>query len=250
MKKLKSKSLLMIILLIILLGNISLAAESQYSVNMYPNKTDLIPGDIVIIPVRIEDIETENGIVAYDAILKYDEEVFEDVKITKVVNWEEPTITGRLITAMTEDMEGSNEDQDIMKISLKVKSSAKSGNTEIELSKFDATDGENTISNIGATTELNITNDFANIKEVNLSQENQEFVTAFEIEVSLIIAVVTVLIIILLIVYYVEHKTKINKEIKNTKEKIKEDKLKNEESTKEEDIEKEEITKSQSEDDE
>ena len=108
-----------------------------------------------------------------------------------------------LIHSTTDSMQPSKEDQEIMTLVLKVKSYAKLGETQIELSEFEVSDTENTIENAGAAVSVEII-EGDNIQ--NTVQQVQNEKPKANIQVPLIIGVTTTLIIILLIVYYVDKK--------------------------------------------
>ena len=134
---------------------------------------------------------------------QYDKEVFETVKFQKADQWQTPTLVEDLIHSTTDSMQPSKEDQEIMTLVLKVKSYAKLGETQIELSEFEVSDTENTIENAGAAVSVEII-EGDNIQ--NTVQQVQNEKPKANIQVPLIIGVTTILIIILLIVYYVDKK--------------------------------------------
>lgn len=196
---------MIIILLLIIMTMISYtsAASNTYSVNMYLEDTQYKQGDTIYIPVKLEDIDIEQGVVAFNTIIEYDKEVFETVKFQKADQWQTPTLVEDLIHSTTDSMQPSKEDQEIMTLVLKVKSYAKLGETQIELSEFEVSDTENTIENAGAAVSVEII-EGDNIQ--NTVQQVQNEKPKANIQVPLIIGVTTTLIIILLIVYYVDKK--------------------------------------------
>lgn len=196
---------MIIILLLIIMTMISYtsAASNTYSVNMYLEDTQYKQGDTIYIPVKLEDIDIEQGVVAFNTIIEYDKEVFETVKFQKTDQWQTPTLVEDLIHSTTDSMQPSKEDQEIMTLVLKVKSYAKLGETQIELSEFEVSDTENTIENAGAAVSVEII-EGDNIQ--NTVQQVQNEKPKANIQVPLIIGVTTTLIIILLIVYYVDKK--------------------------------------------
>lgn len=201
----KKTILIMIIILISVMGMISytFAATNTYSVNMYLENTQYKQGDTIYIPVKLEDVDIEKGIVAFDTIIKYDKEVFETVKFQKADQWQMPTLVEDLIHSTTDSMQPLKDDQEIMTLVLKVKSYAKLGETQIELSEFNVSDTENTIENAGAAVNVEIMQG-DNIEDTTQQMQNEK--PNADIQVSLIIGITTILIIILLIVYYVDKK--------------------------------------------
>ena len=190
---------MIIILLLIIMTMISYtsAASNTYSVNMYLEDTQYKQGDTIYITVKLEVIDIEQGVVAFNTIKEYDKEVFETVKFQKADQWQTPTLVKDLIHSTTDSMQPSKEDQEIMTLVLKVKSYAKLGETQIELSEFEVSDTENTIENAGAAVSVEII-EGDNIQ--NTVQQVQNEKPKANIQVPLIIGVTTTLIIILLIV--------------------------------------------------
>ena len=195
--------IMMILLIIMTMISYTSAASNTYSVNMYLEDTQYKQGDTIYIPVKLEDIDIEQGVVAFNTIIEYDKEVFETVKFQKTDQWQTPTLVEDLIHSTTDSMQPSKEDQEIMTLVLKVKSYAKLGETQIELSEFEVSDTENTVENAGAAVSVEII-EGDNIQ--NTVQQVQNEKPKANIQVPLIIGVTTTLIIILLIVYYVDKK--------------------------------------------
>lgn len=206
------KLICMIIIILISIMSIfsySLAATNTYSVNMYLENTQYKQGDTIYIPIKLEDIDIENGIVGFDTIIEYDEDVFETVRFQKASQWQMPTLVESLIHASTESMQSVEGNQEVMTLVLKVKNHAKLGETQIELSKFDVSDTQTTIPNDGAAVSVEIL-EGEKVREDVVPQLQNEKPDA-DIQVSLIIGVTTLLIIILLIVYFIDK----NKKLKN-----------------------------------
>ena len=94
------KLICMIIIVLISIMSIfsySLAVTNKYSVNMYLENTQYKQGDIIYIPIKLEDIDIENGIVGFDTIIEYDEDVFETVRFQKANQWQMPILVEKLI---------------------------------------------------------------------------------------------------------------------------------------------------------
>lgn len=201
MKKLVS----MIIMLFIIMTMVSYtsAASNTYSVNMYLENTEYKQGDTIYIPVKIQDIDIDQGVVSFSTIINYDKNIFETVRLEKADEWLEPTLVEDMIHSTRESMQPAKEDQEIMTLVLKVKDYAKLGETQIELSGFEVSDTENTIENDGAAVSVEI------VQGNNLQSQEQQIQNEkpkANIQVPLIIGVTVTLIIILLIVYYVDKK--------------------------------------------
>lgn len=202
------KSICMIIIILISIMSIfsySLAVTNTYSVNMYLENTQYKQGDTIYIPIKLEDIDIENGIVGFDAIIEYDKDVFETVRFQKAEQWQMPTLVENLIHGTTESMQALEGNQEIMTLVLKVKNYAKLGETEIGLAKFDVSDTENTIANSGAAVSVEI---LEGEKAPEVAPQMQNEKPNANIQVSLIIGVTTLLIIALLIIYFVDKSKK------------------------------------------
>lgn len=203
------KLICMIIIVLTIIMSIfsySLAVSNTYSVNMYLENTQYKQGDTVYIPIKLEDIDIEKGIVGFDTIIEYDEDVFETVGFQKTNQWQVPTLVEKLIHGTTESMQAVEGNQEIMTLVLKVKNYAKLGETEIELSKFNVSDTETTIANDGAAVSVEILEGEKSQEEVVPQIQNEK--PDFDIQVSLIVGVTTLLIIILLIVYFIDKNKK------------------------------------------
>ena len=201
MKKLVS----MIIMLVIIMTMVSYtsAASNTYSVNMYLENTEYKQGDTIYIPVKIQDIDIDQGVVSFSTIINYDKNIFETVRLEKADEWLEPTLVEDMIHSTRESMQPAKEDQEIMTLVLKVKDYAKLGETQIELSGFEVSDTENTIENDGAAVSVEI------VQGNNLQSQEQQIQNEkpkANIQVPLIIGDTVTLIIILLVVYYVDKK--------------------------------------------
>lgn len=194
-------SLLTCIILIWITG-ISYGVSNLYEVKMKTSKEEYYRGDTIIIPVKVENMKVENGMVAYSTLLSYDETVFEEPKISAEENWQEPNVIEHLIQSTTISMQPVEGNQEIMTLSFKVKDDAKIGRTKIELSKFEMTNGETTVENEGDSVEINITNPETKATEVII--KNIWF-TPRNITIAAIISAVTLFIIVLIIIYYIQH---------------------------------------------
>lgn len=194
-------SLLICILLVWITGT-SYGITNLYEVEMKNSKTECFRGDTIQIPVKIKNIDVENGIVAYSTLLSYDETIWEKPEILAGENWQEPNVIEHLIQGTTISMQAVENNQEIMTISFKVKEDAKIGKTKIELAKFEVTNGETTIENEGDSIEINITTPQTKATEVII--KNVWFTTR-NITIAAIISAVTLFIIVLIIIYYMQH---------------------------------------------
>lgn len=194
----------MIIMLFIIMTMVSYtsAASNTYSVNMYLENTEYKQGATIYIPVKIQDIDIDQGVVSFSTIINYDKNVFETVRLEKADEWLDPTLVEDMIHSTRESMQPAKEDQEIMTLVLKVKDYAKLGETQIELSGFEVSDTENTIENDGVAVSVEIVEGDKYTPTESVQNEKPKA----NIQVPLIIGVTVTLIIILLIVYYVGKK--------------------------------------------
>lgn len=155
MKKIKV-AILIFIVLISVMGLSYAKANNTYKVVMESEKNKFYYGETVKISVKLKDITLENGIVAYSTLLSYDKEIFEEPVISGSQNWEKPNVVENLIQGITSTMQAINEDDEIMEISLRAKGIARDGKTKIVLSKFEVSDGDNTIEGENSEIELEI----------------------------------------------------------------------------------------------
>lgn len=204
----KTKIILITFILFSLIINIVSYASNTYEVKMYSSKAKILAGETVNISVRLENIELENGIAAFSTLLLYDKDIFEEPIITSAKNWAKPIVVENLIQSTTETIQPTNDNQEIMTLSFKIKENAKLGETEIKLSQFDVSDGENTISNDGAEMTFDIQNTKTEITNVLI---DSGWFNARNVIVSLIIGMVTMIIIVILTIYYLERRNKIEK---------------------------------------
>lgn len=203
MKKLKT--ILLTCIVIILNVGISYGATNTYEIKMEPSKTEIYTGDTIKIPVKVEDIQIKDGIVAFSTLLSYNENIFEIPEISGGTDWERPNVVENLIQSTTKTMQPTKEDQEIMEISFKVKENAPLGETNIALLKFEVSDGENTIVSDEVGVHMNITSTQKKVTDVVVKSI---WFTQRNIAIASIISIVTLFIIVLLTVYYIQHREK------------------------------------------
>lgn len=222
----KIKVIVLALIISIFICGISYGASSNtYEIKMeISNKAEFLTGETIEIPVKIQNINVENGIVAFSTLLSYDENVFEEPEIVEGANWGKLNIVEHLIQGTTSTMQPIKEEQEIMVISFKVKENAQLGATKITLSKFEVSDGDNTIVNEGTSIELNITNSQVKIASAILDNIwfNQRNIT-----IASIISITTLFIIVFIIIYYIQHREKketshiLYEEVKGISEEVK-----------------------------
>lgn len=222
----KLKVIILTCLVLILMMGISYGATNMYEIKMEAPKQEYLTGETIKIPIKIENIQTENGIVAFSTLLSFDENVLEEPEIIKGANWVEPNVVEHFIQSTTSTMQPIKDDQEILMLSFKIKEDAQLGSTKIALTKFESSDGETTIVNEGASIEVNITS--AQVKVAEVILDNIWF-NERNITISAIISIVTLFIIVFITIYYIQHREKkeeksiLYEEVEGIPEKEKED---------------------------
>ena len=140
------RTIILIIFLIVFSLSAVYAESEQYScvVRMAQNKTDIKSGETVIITLKITNIDVEDGINAFDGVIKYDENIF-NVSLEKTENWSTPEeISGGHITVSTLGQEYVKTNQEVVKILLTAKENAIPGtyNVEIDNASIGAIDSD------------------------------------------------------------------------------------------------------------
>lgn len=181
------------------------ATDGTYEIKMEPSKTEIYEGETITIPVKVENIQMEEGIVAFSTLLSYNENVLEIPEISGGENWEKANVVENLIQSTTKTMQATKEDQEIMEITFKVKEDAPVGETNIALLNFEVSDGENTIVSDEIDIKINVTSTQKKVTDVVVKSV---WFTQRNIAIASIISIVTLFIIVLLTVYYVQHREK------------------------------------------
>ncbi len=162
MKKLKR--LFILIALISILGMTNFVYASSFNFTTNASSTTLKPGDTVVIGLNISNIDAgESGINTIEAVLEYDENVFEPVLSTNFAglnNWsityndEEGENKGKFVAVIVQ--EGITEDQAIGNLTLKVKSDVNVDSTNVTFSNIKSNDGVEEITSPNQVISLNI----------------------------------------------------------------------------------------------
>ncbi len=140
-------SVLMILILMVIVGvNTKVFAESDYTceLKMIPNKETIKPGEQIELEVYVSNIQAGNGIVIYNAILEYDEDIFEKNFSVKTEDEWNCTKIENSITFTTSNLEGTIADQTIASIVLTAKQETKVGEYTVTLSKNEFSADDNT----------------------------------------------------------------------------------------------------------
>lgn len=133
-------SIIMIILGMSITVNAADTADT-YKINLVAENKTVKQGETVTISLNISDIKIqtgEKGIGAYEGKIEYDKNVFEDLKMLGNDNWDKPTENEGGFTSVNSDGLCVKETQEIAKITLKVKNTAKVGSTTVKVTGFKA----------------------------------------------------------------------------------------------------------------
>lgn len=206
----KTKIFVLTCIIFLLMVGISYGATSEYDIKMEIEKEKYVTGETIQIPVIVENINMEHGIVALSTVLSYDETILEEPIILNGSNWTTPIMVEDLIQTTTTTMQPTKENQKVMILSFKIKDDAKPGQTEISLLNFEASDGENTIENEDTNIKIDVKNKKEEMADVLL---DNQWMFKRNMIISLIIEIVTIIIILLIAFYYIQHREK--EEVKN-----------------------------------
>ena len=160
----KIRNIFLIIVLMSIIGIFNVAYASSFNFNTSASASTLKPGDTVVISLNISNIDVgESGINTIEAVLEYDENVFEPVLPTNFAglnNWsitynnEEGENKGKFVAVIVQ--EGVTEDQAIGNLTLKVKYEVEDQSTNVTFKNIKTNDGENEITNTDKIVTLNI----------------------------------------------------------------------------------------------
>lgn len=155
---------IIIFLIVILLFSVSYVQASSFNFQATASATTVKPGDTITISLGVADIDAgELGINAIEAVLDYDENVFEPVtseSFTGQNNWsityndESGENQGKFVAVIVQD--GVTEDQQIATITLKVKEGIENQSTAIVFNNIKTNDGTTEIPSADRTININI----------------------------------------------------------------------------------------------
>lgn len=159
----RTNKILLITFVLLLVLTITVKADS-FKFNVTANKTSLKPGDTVEINLNISNIDAGDlGINTLEAVLEYDSNVFEEVtqsNLTSLNNWsltynsEDTENKGKFLAVIVAS--GVKENQDIGKITLKVKNSATDTNTTVRFKNVASNNGQTLIEETDKTINFKV----------------------------------------------------------------------------------------------
>ena len=152
--------LLIIILLVSLLSVNALAADLSFTTTMTPSSTKVDEATEVVVTVSVSNLSVgDNGINSFSAYLNYDTTVFEtltDSSVEGLNSWSSTysTSSGQVVLVKNSFV---NSDEEIMQISLKVKSGVDDGTSgTVSLTNIVASNSEDDISGTNVSTTITV----------------------------------------------------------------------------------------------
>lgn len=138
----------------------------------------------VIIPVSIEDIDIEGGIVAYMAKIVYDENVFESIEVKGTDKWDNPYTVGNKVMGYKKTGEIAEKTEQPFNIILTVKNGAKGSKTKVTIKEL----------SVGS---------IINAKELNKDYTIEVRLNNIDVIVKTIIYILIIAIVVGALVYYI-----------------------------------------------
>lgn len=149
----KITKILIIIFMISLMLFPTIVQANSFKLNVTADKTKLNAGDTVTVSLNLSDINVgELGINTIESIIDYDRNIFEEItssSIQSLNNWsftynsEDTEQRGKLVAVIIAS--GVTEDQEIGKITFKVKNNVEYTNTKITLKDITSNNGQELI---------------------------------------------------------------------------------------------------------
>lgn len=169
-----NKIIILLLIVMVILGMCitTKAADTTdtYKINLTTTNKTVKQGETITIALNVSDINIQTGdkgIGSYQGKIEYDTNVFEELKMVGNDNWDKPSENDGVFTSVNSNGLCVKESQELAKITLKVKSSAKIGSTTVKITGFKAS---NAITSIATeNTSLDITvNSSSNLGNNNL----------------------------------------------------------------------------------
>ena len=136
------KTIILTMISILSFMTISMAVDNAYQIELLCDKTEVKEGETFVITVEIDPTNTEGGIGAYMAELKYDMALFEITNLEGIGNWDTPMINEGKMIATTKDGECVTTKQEIAKITFVAKADVVNTTSEITVENFEASNTE------------------------------------------------------------------------------------------------------------
>lgn len=154
----KISSILVICACVFISGNVN--ALNNIDIDLSNEKESYMPKEEFVVSVKIKNLDkVKNGINAYEAIIDYDKNRFEEINsynFTYQNNWNSLKYNQKNNKFVIINKVGVKEDEEIIHIKLKVKENAPAGFTEIKIKNNVVSEGKEDIHIDNETTKLEI----------------------------------------------------------------------------------------------
>ena len=136
------KMLIIIILSICMLSIFTISnAATSFTTKLTVSSKTVKPGDEITVGITIADINVGNGIQAVQGTLTYDTEKLTYSSITASNGWGSPVYNPENGMIVIESSNYITTEQEIMKVTFKVKEEIETGTAQIQFSEVQASDG-------------------------------------------------------------------------------------------------------------
>lgn len=160
MKRLvKIAVMLMTGIIIICSSKVNAASSDSYKVGISVDKNTILQGDNIEVVISLQDLNIttgDKGLGAYQATLEYDKSIFEYVGIKGLNSWDTPIYNDGTFATTTSTGEVIKEAEEVVKITLKVKTNLTQGETTIKLTNITASTGTNTVATANVSKTIKV----------------------------------------------------------------------------------------------
>ena len=175
--RVKKLAISLIILVLIMVISIPVLAVNDYDVTLEIGKTQVDKGETVEVTVSLTNINLSTGLGTFQGKLTYDETVFETVEQADIVgatDWGTVVYNPNGGYMIVERSAGDviNTDNEVMTITLKVKSDATSKNAQITISEISCSTGEEDLEALDVTAQVNVVQQIVDDVENNTVSNN------------------------------------------------------------------------------
>jgi len=172
-KKMSKKVVGVVIFVVLILSSVVSYGALNAKATLISSKDKIKPGDTITITLRLSEITSEiQGVSGFETVLKYDKEVFEQVRKSDInsswtVNYAEEQESLKIETT-----NGITEDLNVMILTLKAKTNAKGGSTSIEFTNSKVTNLFESVNVTVLPVTVTIEKDIENIPIQTPDKEN------------------------------------------------------------------------------
>ena len=138
---------------------------TSFKFDTIPNKMTAKNGDTIKIDLKLSEIDVgEEGINTFQCMLKYDEQVFEDIKVESN-DKKSNTNYGKMLAVLLAT--GVTKNQEIGTVTLKIKDDVNVKSGDITFTEASSNDGKNIIPTSDKTVTIKIKGNFSNSDKKN-----------------------------------------------------------------------------------